>query len=82
MGKTDLEKKLECDLILRKPGRDCLGKRHEELSKVMVMFSVSKGVWVAGGYAFYLSSSTVKHIDLLYFIVMHIYTKKRNISKY
>jgi len=51
MSKTDLEKKSEW-LLLRKPGKDCLGRGTRDLSRVMVMFSVLKGVWLAWGYAF------------------------------
>ena len=81
MGKTDLEKKLEW-LIIRKLGKDCLGRGTRELSRVMVMFSVSKGVWVAWGYAF-IWALLMKHIRFVYFIVMHILPpKKRNINKY
>ena len=81
MGKTDLEKKSEW-LILGKPGKDCLGRGMRELSRVMVMFSVLKGVWVAQGYAF-IWALLMKHMRFVYFIVMHnLPQKKRHINKY
>ena len=81
MGKTELEKKSEW-LLLRKLGKDCLGRGTRELSRVMVMFSVLKGVWLAWGYAF-IWALLMKHIRSVYFIVMHtLPQKKRNINKY
>ena len=69
-------------LILGKPGKDCLGRGMRELSRVMGMFSVLKGVWVAQGYAF-IWALRMKHTRFVYFIVMHtLPQKKRHINKY
>ena len=59
------------------------GKGHKELPRMMVMFCISIGIWIAQVYAF-VGIYPMLHLRLMYFIIREFYLKrkKRAVDKY